>query len=122
MTIPRPSPSRSRAKSFSQLDIPYASNHLSELLIQEGVFLGGSSVGKGLKHAARYHLHQRVLPPDFYNLPGALDLEPEASIFSRRYIKRSWVRGTSQNRVYPNQQITILTLRDSYKLTKNHQI
>ena len=78
MTIPRPSPSRARAKSFSKVDISYASNRLSELLIQEGVYLGGSSVGKGLKHAARYHLHQRVLPPDFYNLPGAKDLEPNA--------------------------------------------
>jgi hypothetical protein len=78
MTIPRPTHARTRAKSFSKVDIPYASNRLSELLIQEGVYLGGSSVGKGLKHAARYHLHQRVAPPDFYNLPGALDLEPNA--------------------------------------------
>ena len=74
MTIPRPSPARSRAKSFSNVDVPSASNRLSEFLINEGVYLGGSSVGKGLKHAARYHLHNRVAKPDFYNLPGAADL------------------------------------------------
>ena len=76
MVIPRPSSTRPRAKSFSKVDVPNASNCLSELLIKEGVYLGGSSVGKGLKHAARYHLHQRVTPPDFYTLPGAIDLEP----------------------------------------------
>jgi hypothetical protein len=78
MTIPRPSHARPRAKSFSKVDVSTASNLLSELLIKEGVYIGGSSVGKGLKHAARYHLHQRVAKPDFYNLPGALDLEPGA--------------------------------------------
>ena len=78
MTLPRPSPARSRAKSFSNVDVPSASNRLSEFLINEGVYLGGSSVGKGLKHAARYHLHKRVAKPDFYNLPGAADLEPGA--------------------------------------------
>ena len=71
-------PHRQRAKSFSKFDFLDASHRLSELLIEEGVYLGGASVGKGLKHAARYHLHQRVVPPDFYNLPGALDLEPTA--------------------------------------------
>jgi hypothetical protein len=78
MPIPRPSHSRPRAKSFSKVDVPTASNRLSDILIQEGVYLGGSSVGKGLKHAARYYLHRRVVPPDFYNLPGAVDLEPSA--------------------------------------------
>jgi hypothetical protein len=75
-SIPRPH--RKAAKSFSNVDFLGASHRLSELLIQEGVYLGGASVGKGLKHAARYHLHQRVTPPDFYNLPGAADLEPTA--------------------------------------------
>ena len=78
MTLARPSPARSRAKSFSNVDVPSASNRLSEFLINEGVYLGGSSVGKGLNHAARYHLHKRVAKPDFYNLPGAADLEPGA--------------------------------------------
>lgn len=78
MTIPRPSPARSRAKSFSNVDVSSASNRLSEFLINEGVYLGGSSVGKGLKHAARYYLHNHLEKPDFYNLPGAADLEPEA--------------------------------------------
>jgi hypothetical protein len=78
MTVARPSPARSRAKSFSNVDVTSASNRLSEFLINEGVYLGGSSVGKGLKHAARYHLHNRVAKPDFYNLPGAADLEPGA--------------------------------------------
>lgn len=71
-------PQRKPAKSFSLLDFHEASNQLSELLKEEGVYLGGASVGKGLKHAAHYHLHQRVAPPDFYNLPGAADLEPNA--------------------------------------------
>lgn len=78
MTIPRPSPARSRAKSFSNVDVSSASNRLSEFLINEGVYLGGSSVGKGLKHAARYYLHHHLEKPDFYSLPGAADLEPEA--------------------------------------------
>ena len=78
MTVARPSPARSRAKSFSNVDVSSASNRLSEFLINEGVYLGGSSVGKGLKQAARYHLHNRVAKPDFYNLPGAADLEPGA--------------------------------------------
>ena len=78
MTIARPSPARSRAKSFSNVDVTSASNRLSEFLINEGVYLGGSSVGKGLKQAARYHLHKRVAKPDFYNLPGAANLEPDA--------------------------------------------
>lgn len=80
MTLPSnsfiPRPHRQRAKSFSKLDFVEASTRLSDLLRDEGVYFGGASVGKGLKHAARYHLHQRVIPPDFYNLPGAKDLEP----------------------------------------------
>ena len=78
MTVARPSPARVRAKSFSNVNAELASNRLSEFLINEGVYLGGSSVGKGLKHAARYYLHNRVAKPDFYNLPGAADLEPGA--------------------------------------------
>ena len=40
------------------------------------VYLGGSSVGKGLRQAAQYHLQKRVAKPNFYNLPGAANLEP----------------------------------------------
>ena len=71
-------PHRQRAKSYSKFDSDDASRRLSELLIREGVYFGGASVGKGLKHAARYHLHERVAPPDFYSLPGAADLVPTA--------------------------------------------
>jgi hypothetical protein len=78
MTIPRPSPTRTRAKSFNKVDALSASNRLADVLINEGVYLGGSSMGKGLKHAARYHLHKRVAKPDFYDLPGAADLVPGA--------------------------------------------
>ena len=76
ITIAQPSLARSRAKSFSNVDVTSASNRLSEFLINEDVYLGGSSVGKGLRQAAQYHLQKRVAKPDFYNLPGAANLEP----------------------------------------------
>lgn len=51
--------SRERTLSFSEIDHAQASGILADILRESNVFLGGSSVGKGLKKAARYYLHQQ---------------------------------------------------------------
>ena len=51
---------RPRSTSLSNIDAEQASGILTDLLREENVYLGGASVGQGLKHAARYYLHNRV--------------------------------------------------------------
>ena len=53
-----------RAKSFADVDEVAASGVLSDLLIDNKVLLGGSSMGKGLSHAARYHLNRVSSVPE----------------------------------------------------------
>jgi hypothetical protein len=51
------------------------------LFQSEGVHWNGSTMGEGLRQAAAYYLRQRVAPPSFYHLPGAIDLEPSTDRF-----------------------------------------
>lgn len=69
-----------RTLSFHQVDSEQASGILGDVLKEANVFLGGSSVGKGLKKAANYYLSERLSKapvPSHLNLPGAADLNPE---------------------------------------------
>ena len=69
-----------RTLSFHHVDSEQASGILGDVLKDADVFLGGSSVGKGLKKAANYYLSERVLrspTPNHLTLPGAADLSPE---------------------------------------------
>lgn len=76
--VPRP-----RSISLSNMDPEKASGLLSDLFREENVYLGGASVGQGLKHAARYYLHHRVAlqeKPNYLSLPGAAKLSPQADV------------------------------------------
>lgn len=69
-----------RSVSLSNVDAEQASGILADILREENVYLGGSSVGQGLKHAARYYLHHRVAQqqkPSFFKLPGAARLNAQ---------------------------------------------
>mmetsp|Transcript_40292 Transcript_40292/g.115775 ORF Transcript_40292/g.115775 Transcript_40292/m.115775 type:complete len:687 (-) Transcript_40292:40-2100(-) len=69
-----------RALSFHQVDSEQASGILGDVLKESDVFLGGSSVGKGLKKAANYYLNKRSsvgFQPEHLKLPGAEDLDPD---------------------------------------------
>ena len=71
---------RERSQSFTDIDHVQASGILADVLRESNVYLGGSSVGKGLKKAARYYLSNRLGQadkPDFFDLPGAQDLCPD---------------------------------------------
>lgn len=70
----------SRTLSFHQVDSEQASGILGDVFKEADVFLGGSSVGKGLKKAANYYLSERISKannPTHLDLPGASDLNPE---------------------------------------------
>jgi hypothetical protein len=47
---------------------------LSDLIKEYSVFLGGGSLGKGLKKAAMHHLTAPRCEPDHFSLEGANDL------------------------------------------------
>jgi len=67
----------SRSLSFHNVDSEQASGILADVLKENDVFLGGSSVGKGLKKAASYYLTSRVAnapKPSHLSMPGASDL------------------------------------------------
>ena len=69
-----------RARSFTDIDHVQASGILGDVFRESDVFLGGSSVGKGLKKAAAYYLGERVgktPKPAHLSLPGVADLNPE---------------------------------------------
>ena len=62
------------------MDSGQASGILGDVYKEANVFLGGSSVGKGLKKAANYYLSERLSKaprPTHLDLPGAADLAPE---------------------------------------------
>lgn len=70
----------SRTLSFHQVDSEQASGILADVLKENDVFLGGSSVGKGLKKAANYYINERLSrapKPTHLDLPGASDLNPD---------------------------------------------
>jgi diaminopimelate decarboxylase len=50
--------SRARSHSFADIDEAQASGLLTDIIRENNVFLGGSSIGKGLKTAARYQMQQ----------------------------------------------------------------
>ncbi|KAG7340727.1 orn/DAP/Arg family decarboxylase [Nitzschia inconspicua] len=65
-----------RSLSFHEIDHEQASGILSDVLKEADVYLGGSSIGKGLKKAASYYLSERSVnqKPPHLSLPGAKDL------------------------------------------------
>ena len=70
-----------RCPSLSHVDPEQASGILADLLREENVYLGGAALGQGLKHAARYYLHNRVAQqqkPEYLNFAGAAKLHPQA--------------------------------------------
>ena len=72
-----------RAKSFSNVDEAQASGILSDIIKESDVFLGGSSIGKGFKKAAKFYMKHRLGKadkPSHFNLPGAADLIDAADI------------------------------------------
>jgi hypothetical protein len=73
----------SRSLSFHDVDSQQASGILADILKENDVFLGGSSVGKGLKKAANFYLSERVATapkPTHLDLPGAADLAEECEV------------------------------------------
>ena len=71
-------PRHGRSLSFHQVDCQQASGILGNVLQEADVFLGGSSIGKGLKKAANYYLSEKSNGnnnrPYHLSLPGAKDL------------------------------------------------
>lgn len=71
----------SRALSFSQIDESQASGILADVVKESDVWLGGSSLGKGLKKAANYYMRNNLLrmdKPNHLQLQGADDLNEDA--------------------------------------------
>lgn len=65
---------RTRSNSFANVDESEASGILTDVLAENNVFLGGSSLGKGLPKAARYYFKQKEkvsFEPYHFQLPGA---------------------------------------------------
>jgi len=62
------------------VDSEQASGILADVLKENNVYLGGSSVGKGLKKAANYYINERMSrspKPSHLDLPGADDLNDD---------------------------------------------
>lgn len=62
-----------RALSFQDIDESQASGMLSDVVKESKVFLGGSSIGKGLKKAVTYYMENNLMkmePDAYFNLPG----------------------------------------------------
>lgn len=76
-------PSRARSNSFALIDECQASGILTDVLKENNVLLGGSSLGKGLTKAARYYLRKQLstMPrPTHFGLPGAAALVENADM------------------------------------------
>jgi hypothetical protein len=70
-----------RGLSFSQIDESQASGILGDVVKENNVWLGGSSIGKGLKKAATYYMKKNLLKmdkPSHLQLPGSEDLNDDA--------------------------------------------
>ncbi|GKY99228.1 hypothetical protein MPSEU_000878100 [Mayamaea pseudoterrestris] len=66
-----------RRVSSLVVDETKASSLLTDVLRENNVFLGGSSLGKGLKKAAHYYFNEHLAdhhPPTHLDLPGRADL------------------------------------------------
>lgn len=66
---------------FPYIDESEASGVLSDVVKESKVFLGGSSIGKGLKKAVTYYMENNLMkmePDAYFNLPGADDLDEAA--------------------------------------------
>jgi hypothetical protein len=64
-----------RSLSFHDIDCEQASGILSDVLKEADAFLGGSSIGKGLKKAAMFYMSGRSVKNALHlSLPGAKDL------------------------------------------------
>ena len=66
-----------RANSFHAVDPEETSGILGKILKEENVYLGGSSMGKGLRKAAQYYLEKRSASSPLTSvlqLPGASQL------------------------------------------------
>jgi hypothetical protein len=66
-----------RRVSSLVVDEALASCQLTQVLQENNVFLGGSSLGKGLKKAAHYYFNEHLAghsKPTHLNLPGRADL------------------------------------------------
>ena len=67
-----------RARSFQAVDESLASGILSDVIKESDVYLGGASIGRGLKKAANYYMSNHLMkiePSSHFALPGAEDLE-----------------------------------------------
>lgn len=78
--------SRSRSSSFANIDEAQASGILEDILKDNNVLLGGSSIGKGFKKAARHYLKQQAhaqaeLLQQHPDLDGSLDGNPLEDAF-----------------------------------------
>lgn len=68
---------RSRSNSFALIDESEASGILTNVLTENNVYMGGSSLGKGLNKAARHFMKKKLSSmelPNHFKLPGAADL------------------------------------------------
>lgn len=71
-----------RAQSFHDVDPEQSSGILSDVLKEANVYLGGSSMGRGLKQAARYYLDERdarAVDPEHLTMSGAQDLNQDCN-------------------------------------------
>lgn len=72
---------RQRSNSFANINEAQASGILTDVLRENEVYIGGSSLGKGLTKAAKYYMKNKLstIPrPNHFNLPGANDIVPTA--------------------------------------------
>lgn len=70
-----------RAQSFQSIDESLARGVLSDVIKESKVYLGGASIGKGLKRAANYYMTNNLIkrePSSYFTLPGAEDLDEKA--------------------------------------------
>jgi hypothetical protein len=68
-----------RHSSFALVDETVASSLLNDVLRDNNIFVGGSSLGKGLKKAAHYYFNERLIhSAPYLELPGRHDLAPVA--------------------------------------------
>jgi hypothetical protein len=103
---------QTRSLSFHGVDPHQSSGILSDVLKESDIYIGGSSMGKGLQKAARYYLDERVSKTRkaaYLDLPGAQDLSEECNptpneepfyvvdlgvvisqVYQCKYIPQSW--------------------------------
>jgi hypothetical protein len=83
LSRPRPIKERGESISFENVQPEEASGVLEDVLRDNEVYLGGGSIGKGLKKAARFFLQERLSKaplPEHFELHGAEDLEADIDV------------------------------------------